>query len=143
MNRDVLCYGTVLAGSVFFLFAAKDIAVTEASLASSAFFPRILLGALVALSATGLYKTVRAGAGGKGQKIHSPLLVMLGLCVGFIALLHLAGFVIATTAFIFTASLYMSADYSAKNIALMAGLGFTIAFGINYVFINILMFILP
>ena len=143
MKRDVLSYGVILVGSIFFMFMTTNIAVTPASLASSAFFPRILLGVLICLSAYGLFKAWKAPDRGQVQKMQRPLAIMLGLCIGFVVLLHLVGFVAATTAFIFVSSLYMSGDASPKKLALSACVAFAIAWGINYIFIEILMFILP
>jgi ABC-type Fe3+ transport system permease subunit len=148
MKRDVLCYGVVLAGSIFFMFSSLNITMTQASMVSSAFFPRILLGVMIVLSILGLYKAVKekdADSADADEKktMRSPFAVIIALCIGFFVLLNLAGFVIATAVFLFAASLYMTADLRPKNVAILAGTSFAIAFAVNYIFTEILLFILP
>lgn len=144
MNRDVLSYGVILAGSIFFMIMTAYIPLTGASLVSSAFFPRLILGMLIVLSAIGLHKARKeGGAVKKNAKIHAPFFIIVGLAVGFIVLLNLAGFVIATSSFIFATSLYMYGEYNPKIMAVLAAFALCIAFGVHYVFTEVLMFILP
>ena len=146
MKRDVLGYGVVLVFSIFFMVASADIAMTEASLTSSAFFPRILLTVLILMSALGLYKTVKdnkAARLGEGKKIHRGLAVIIGMCVGYFVLLNIVGFAIATFALLLACSLYMMGDYRPKTIAIMAAVSFALAYAIYYIFTKILMFMLP
>ncbi len=145
MNRDVLSYGTVLAGSLFFMLMTGGIPKTDASLVSSAFFPRIVLGLLICLSALGLYRALRSGKKHQAAaSIQMPFFIIMGVVLGYIVLLGLAGFVIATSTFLFTASWYMlDTDRTPAKLGALAAFSFVVAWGINYIFIEILMFILP
>ena len=143
MNRDTVSYGIILAGSLFFMAMTWAIQRTDVTLVNSALFPRIVLGILIALSALGLYRSLKTHDGKSMPAMHYALWIVLGIIGAFILMLNVVGFVIAAGLFIAVFSLYMAGDYRAVNIARMTGIGFAISWGINYIFIEVLSYILP
>ena len=143
MNKDTISYSVILAGSLFFLFMTTAITTTEVTLVNSALFPRIVLAGIAIMSAVGLYGAVRSGERKPVAKVHAPLFIGFAFLLGFIVLLRFAGFVIAAGTFIAAFSLYMMGTVKPKITAIMFASGFAVSLGINYIFTNILSFILP
>ncbi len=77
------------------------------------------------------------------KPIQTPLWIMLGIVAAFIILLNLAGFIIAAGLFIAVFSVYMAGDNRPVYIARMLAVGFAISFAVNYIFTEILSYILP
>ena len=143
MNKDTVSYSVILAGSLFFLAMTMNMPVTEVTVINSALFPRIVLMAVALMSAAGLYGAVRSGERNKVDGIQSPLFIGFAFLLGFIVLLRFAGFVIAAGSFIAAFSLYMMGTVKPKTVAVMLAVGFALSLGINYIFTEILSFILP
>lgn len=143
MNKDTVSYSIVLAASAFFLAMTSTIASTEVTVVNSSLFPRILLIGMILMSAIGLFKAIKSGERTPADKVYAPLFIGFGFLIGFILLLRFAGFVVAAGTFIATFSLYMMGTVKPKMAAIMFAGGFAVSFGIDYIFTNILSFILP
>lgn len=143
MNKDTVSYAIVLAASLFFFAMTWSIASTEVTVVNSALFPRILLIGMSLMSAAGLYGAVRSGERKAAAKVHAPLFIGFAFLLGFIILLRVAGFVIAAGTFIAAFSLYMMGTTKPKTAAIMLAGGFAVSIGIDYIFTNVLSFILP
>ena len=143
MNRDVVSYGVIFLGSLFFMAMTWAIPRTDVTLVNSALFPRIVLSILITLSALGLFRALKTRDGRPMPAMHHAMWIVLGIISAFILLLSVVGFIISAGLFMTAFSIYMAGDYRAINIVRMTALGFAIAWGINYVFIEILSFILP
>ncbi|MDR0466719.1 MAG: tripartite tricarboxylate transporter TctB family protein [Deltaproteobacteria bacterium] len=143
MNKDTASYSVILAGSLFFLAMTMNMPVTEVTLVNSSLFPRIVLGAVALMSAGGLYMAVKSGERKRAEAVRAPLFIGFAFLLGFIVLLRFFGFVIAAGAFIAAFSMYMTGTTRPKTAVIMLAAGFAVSLGINYVFTEILSFILP
>jgi hypothetical protein len=143
MNKDTASYSAILAGSLFFLAMTMNMPVTEVTLINSALFPRVVLAPIALMSALGLYGAVRSGERNKADAVRVPFFIGFAFLFGGIVLMRFAGFVIAAGVFIAAFSLYMMGTTKPKTAAAMFGIGFAVALGIDYVFTNVLTFILP
>ena len=143
MNKDTISYSVILAGGLFFLAMTMNMPVTEVTLINSALFPRIVLGTVILMSTAGLYGAVRSGARKRVDTVQCPFFIGVAFLLGFIVLLRFTGFVIAAGSFIAAFSLYMMGTTRLKTVATMLAAGFAIALGIDYIFTEILSFILP
>ncbi len=77
MNRDIISYAVILAGSILFLCLSLKIPRTDVTLVNSASFPMLVLGITAVLSALGLSKPCARAAAWRPLSPYKP---HCGLC---------------------------------------------------------------
>jgi hypothetical protein len=143
MNRDLVSYSIVFLGSLFFFALTFRLPVTEVTLINSAVFPRIVLGIMIMISAPGAYAAFRHGKAETRKKIDRAFLIGIAAILALVLAVQHIGFIPAAGSFITLFSLYMIGEVKPKTAIVSLVAGFGTAFGIHYVFTNILTFILP
>ncbi|MDR1828329.1 MAG: tripartite tricarboxylate transporter TctB family protein [Methylobacteriaceae bacterium] len=143
MDRDILSYSVFLAFSLIFLYFSFGIQSSVASLASSAVFPRLILTLMAGLASVGLYGAIKKKHPNPLPKIQAPFYFILALVFVFVVAFKYIGFVPSATAFIVIMSVYMSQNRTPKNIAFVLCGAFCATFAVQYLFMNVLYFVLP
>lgn len=143
--RNILPTVIILTVSAFFFVQTFNIASTDVTTISSAMFPRLVLGVIIALTVLTLIQDIRKKGSHKTlAPIHSSLFMVFGLLALLLFLMNFAGFVVAATAFMTLFSLFMTNQWKQPvAIAKSLGINLAISLAIYYLFVHVLLFMLP
>lgn len=146
IQRNILSTTIILVVSILFFTQTYSIPETAVTMVSSAMFPRIILGVIIAMAVVQLYGDIRKRplTSVKREPVHVSLLVVFVLLAVLLGLLEWAGFVVAATVFMTLFSLFMTGHWN-KPLSVLKTLAINLllSFGIYYLFVNVLMFVLP
>lgn len=145
-QRNILPTMIILVLSILFFTQTYSIPETAVTMVSSAMFPRIILGVIIAMTMIQLYGDIRKRPLPSVQRepVHVSLLIVFLLLAVMLGLLKWVGFVVAATVFMTLFSLFMTGNWKKPlDILKTFVINLALSLGIYYLFVKVLMFVLP